>query len=152
MTRLSRAAYRAIGTILTVHRVSALHRLLYRRFAGRGVVGYALGVPMIMLTTTGRLSGALRTNPLVGIRDGDAWLIVATNGGRPEMPAWVANLRAHPRAEVRYRALSSLVQAREAFGAEHGRAWSAAVQAYPGFAVYSGRTTRPIPVFILEPA
>ena len=58
--RLPGFMYQAIGTILTDHRVAAFHRRLYQGTAGSGIVGHALGVPMILLTTTGRRSGISR--------------------------------------------------------------------------------------------
>jgi len=150
--RLPRAAYQAIGTILTDHRVSAFHRRLYDRTAGRGIVGHALGVPMILLTTTGRHSGATRTSPLVAIRDGEDWFVVGSNAGRDGAPAWAHNLRAQPRASVRYRAEVTAVRAREVVADERVRAWGLVTTAYPGFAIYQERAGRPVPVFVLEPA
>lgn len=149
--RLARAAYQAIGMILTDHRVSSFHRRLYRRTGGRGIVGHALGVPMILLTTTGRNSGLPRTSPLVAIRAGEAWLVVGSNGGREQLPAWVHNLRADSRASVRYRGEFAAVLAHEAHGDERDRAWRVVTAAYPGFSVYQERTAWPIPVFALEP-
>ena len=148
---LPRRIYVAIGLVLTHPRFHPAHRRLYRWSGGRGVVSRALGVDMILVTMTGRRSGDARTIPLAAIRDGDAWVLVATNAGKPKMPAWVHNLRSHPTVEVAHREQVGPHRAREAEGDEHGRLWSAAVAAYPGFAVYRERTTRPIPLFVLEP-
>lgn len=144
-------AYQAIGTFLTFRRVSSIHRWLYRATRGRGPVGHALGVPMILLTTMGCRTGEARTNPLVAVPDGDDWLVVGSNGGRERAPGWVHNLRASPRATATYREDSAEVLARETAGEERDRRWEQVVAAYPGYAEYARITSRPIPVFVLEP-
>src|ERR687887_2154374 len=79
--------------------VLRLHERLYERSAGR--VGHRmLGVPTLLLRTTGRRSGATRTNALVYARDGDAYLLVASNGGADRPPAWLHNLRADSDVEI----------------------------------------------------
>ncbi len=151
MVRLPAVAYRAIGAILTLRRVSTFHLRMYRATRGSGFVGHALGVPLILLTTTGRSSGESRTTPLVGVRDGDAWLVVASNGARERLPGWAHNLRAEPAATVRYRTTIERTVAREAVDDEHDTRWAHAVAAYPGFEVYQKHVPWRIPVFVLEP-
>src|SRR5438067_1853483 len=78
--------------------VLRLHEALYKRTDGR--VGHRMiGVPTLLLRTTGRRSGATRTNGLVYARDGDDYLVVASNGGADRAPAWLHNLRANPHVE-----------------------------------------------------
>src|SRR2546422_2606949 len=75
--------------------VLRLHEALYKRTDGR--VGHRMiGVPTLLLRTTGRRSGATRTNGLVYARDGDDYLVVASNGGGDPAPPWVPNLPGHP--------------------------------------------------------
>jgi deazaflavin-dependent oxidoreductase (nitroreductase family) len=75
---------------------------------------------------------------------------VASVGGAPENPRWYANLVAHPTVELRDRDAIRTVTAREVFGDERTQWWARAVEAYPPYAEYQTRTTRTIPVFVLE--
>src|ERR1700761_9517821 len=79
--------------------VLRLHERIYKATDGR--VGHRmLGVPTLLLRTTGRRSGATRTNGLVYARDGDDYLVVASNGGADRPPAWLHNVRGHPDVEI----------------------------------------------------
>jgi deazaflavin-dependent oxidoreductase (nitroreductase family) len=72
-----------------------IHEAIYKRTDG--LVGHRMiGVPTLLLRTTGRRSGATRTNGLVYARDGDDYLVVPSNGGADRPPAWLHNLRANP--------------------------------------------------------
>ena len=149
--RLPDPAYLVIGRVLTHPRFHPVHRRLYRRTGGRGVVGHALGVDMLLLHTTGRSSGRSRTVPLAAVRDGDAWVVVGSFGGRDRDPAWVHNLRAEPRGRIQFRGDSWTVLAREADPPEAARLWPMVEAAYPGYALYRAATTRRVPLFVLEP-
>ena len=78
-------------------------------------------------------------------------MVIGSNAGGDREPAWVGNLRAHPRAQVRVGRDLRAVRAREAEGDERARLWRLAVDGYPGYALYQHRTQRPIPVVVLEP-
>src|SRR5918998_603715 len=79
--------------------VLRLHEKLY--VASDGRVGHRMiGVPTLLLHTTGRRSGATRTNGLVYARDGEDYLVVASNGGSDRAPGWLHNLRANPNVEI----------------------------------------------------
>src|SRR5919112_6476058 len=79
--------------------VLRVHEQIYKRTDGR--VGHRMiGVPTLLLRTTGRRSGATRTNALVYARDSDDYLVVASNGGADRPPAWLHNLRANPEGEI----------------------------------------------------
>src|ERR1700684_4559784 len=79
--------------------VLRFHEQLYKRTDGR--LGHRMiGVPTLLLRTTGRRSGATRTNGLVYARDGDDYLVVASNGGADRSPAWLYNLQANPDIEI----------------------------------------------------
>src|SRR6266566_7577601 len=79
--------------------ISAVHRMLYRASGGR-VGGRIWGLSILLLTTTGRKSGRLRTTPLCFLPDGEALVVVASNGGTDWFPAWSLNLVDQPLATV----------------------------------------------------
>lgn len=106
---------------------------------------------VLLLTTTGRKTGKPRTVPLLYAPAGGGYAVVASKGGAPADPAWCVNLRAHPAARVELGGKSVPVKAREAEGEEYGRLWSQMVQGYNGYAGYQEKTSRRIPVFLLEP-
>jgi deazaflavin-dependent oxidoreductase (nitroreductase family) len=82
------------------HRVLRTHQWIYEHT--NGVLGHRLlfGNPTLLLRTTGRRTGISRTNALTYARDGDCYLVVASNGGRPQPPSWLANLNTKPDCEV----------------------------------------------------
>src|SRR6266849_8519964 len=127
-----------------------LHRWVYRLSRGR-VGGRLLGLPMLLLTTTGRRSGQLHTTALTYLTESAYYAVVASNGGAPQHPAWLHNLRAFPEAQIQVGSRVYRVQARETQGAERERLWNRMVQLYAGYRGYQARTTRQIPVVVLEP-
>jgi deazaflavin-dependent oxidoreductase (nitroreductase family) len=135
----------------TVRRLSRLHLLLYRLTGG--VVGRRLvRNDMLLLTTRRRTSGRSHTVPLLFLRDGDALVVIASYGGRPDHPDWYRNLAREPRASVQVRTKRWPVRARTANDREHALWWPRIVAAYPGYRGYQERTDRVIPVVFLEPA
>ena len=128
-----------------------IHPWIYRTSGGR-VLGSMLGMPVLLLTTTGRKSGVPRTTPLMYLPKGDAYLVIASYAGEPRHPAWYHNLRAQPNAEVQVRTQHIAVVARETEGEERARLWSEVVERESGYAEYERRTTRRIPVMLLEPS
>ena len=131
--------------------VSGMHRALYRAGGGR-IGGRMQGMPVLLLTTTGRRSGKSRTNPLLFVRDGDAFVVVGSNGGSDYVPAWWLNLRSNPDAEVEVGREHTRVTARKASPDERARLWPEFTSRYAGYAKYATRTAREIPVVILERA
>jgi deazaflavin-dependent oxidoreductase (nitroreductase family) len=127
-----------------------LHRWAYRRSRGR-VGARFLGVPMLLLTTTGRRTGRPHTTALTYLKDGEHLVVVASNGGARQHPAWFLNLRASPHAQVQVGSMLYGVRASEAAGAERERLWTGMIQLYRGYRGYQARTARRIPVVILEP-
>src|SRR5882757_5611692 len=104
--------------------VLRFHEQLYKRTDGR--VGHRMiGVPTLLLRTTGRRSGATRTNGLVYARDGDSYLVVASNGGADRAPAWLYNLRADPEVgiQVRRERLTGTARVIEPSDPDHERLW-----------------------------
>ena len=110
------------------------------------------GVPVLLLTTTGRKSGQPRTAPLLFIEDGDNVIVVASQGGLPKDPLWYRNLQANPECEVQIKRRKMNMRAHTANPAERERLWPKLVAHYPDFASYQSWTDREIPVVILEPA
>jgi deazaflavin-dependent oxidoreductase (nitroreductase family) len=104
------------------------------------------------LTTTGRKSGKPRSVPLYAWEDGPNLVIVGSWAGRPTDPAWVDNLRAQPRASIRVGREHRAVRAREVEvpSAERDRLWTLVTEAFRYYATYQRKTTRVIPLFVLE--
>lgn len=110
------------------------------------------GLPVVMLTTTGARTGTSRTVPLVGIRDGAALVVIASNFGRTHSPGWYHNLRSDPRASVTVHGTTWDVVAHEIDGAEREWFFQQGVHMHPGWAHYRRRAAgRRIPVIRLEP-
>jgi deazaflavin-dependent oxidoreductase (nitroreductase family) len=147
-------AYRLIGRFSVSRFDRRLHPILYRLAGGRGVLGRVLGCEMVLLTTTGRRSGADRTVALfafpVDARRG-AWAVIGSRGGSGELPAWYLNLAANPRARVRHGRGVFAVTGREAFDSEYEAIFERAATAYPGFRLYRSESRHHIPVVVLEP-
>jgi deazaflavin-dependent oxidoreductase (nitroreductase family) len=149
---LPRRVYLAIGLVLTHPWFHPLHRRLYRWTGGRGPVGRALGMDMVLVRMRGRRSGEVRVVPLGAVRAGETWILIASNAGKDRMPAWAHNLRAEAPVSVEHGGAVAAFLAREATGDEAARLWKVVTAAYPGYQVYRDRTERPIPLFVLEPA
>jgi deazaflavin-dependent oxidoreductase (nitroreductase family) len=110
------------------------------------------GRPVIIVTNTGNKTGAIRKTPLMRVKDGDNYVLVGSQGGRPKHPVWVFNLRSDPGVQVRDEADVYNMRVREvADEADRARLWALAVEAYPPYEEYQQRTTRKIPVFLAEP-
>jgi proline iminopeptidase len=108
------------------------------------------GSTILLLTTTGRKSGEKRTVPLIYAADGDRYAIVASKGGAPEHPGWYQNLEKTPEVEVQVRGDVFRARARTAHGEERERLWRKANEVWKHYAEYATRTTREIPVVVLE--
>jgi F420H(2)-dependent quinone reductase len=132
--------------------VTRAHIALYRRTGGR--LGHSIpGMPtMLLLDHVGARSGRKRTTPLVYMPDGGDFVVVAAKGGYPRNPSWAHNLRAHPQTEVQIGSRRISVRAREAGAEERRRLWPAATEYNPLWDGYQRRTSRTIPIFVLEPS
>ena len=109
------------------------------------------GIPVLLLTTIGRKSGAPRIAPLLFIRDGENVVVVASQGGLPKDPLWYKNLKQTPTVEVQIMRKKTQMLARTATAEEKARLWPELVAHYSDFASYESWTDREIPVVILEP-
>jgi deazaflavin-dependent oxidoreductase (nitroreductase family) len=109
------------------------------------------GVHTLLLTTRGRQSGRLRRTALIYRRDGDRYVVVGSNGGRPRHPAWYHNLLANPEVQVQVGAEKFRARARPATGSERTRLWHLMTEIWPDYDRHQRRATRQIPVVTLEP-
>lgn len=122
---------------------------VYRRSGGR-IGGKMFGAPLLLLTTTGRKSGRSWTVPLMYQIDGDRWVIIASNGGSAKHPAWWLNLRSQPDASAQIGRETYPVTAVETTGEERERLWRRMADMYKGYDGYAQKTTREIPVVVLQ--
>jgi deazaflavin-dependent oxidoreductase (nitroreductase family) len=121
----------------------------FRTNAGK-VGGPFEGAPMALLTSTGAKSGKPHTTPLVYMRDGEHVVIFGSMGGAPKHPAWYHNLVAQPRATVEVGTDRYDVNARITSGAERDALFQRQASLIPTFGEYQKKTTRVIPVIVLE--
>ncbi|MEV6372477.1 nitroreductase family deazaflavin-dependent oxidoreductase [Micromonospora sp. WP24] len=108
------------------------------------------GVFTLLLTTRGRHSGKLRRTALIYGRDGENYLIVASQGGAPQHPAWYLNLLSEPQVEVQVGAERFTARARTATAEERPRVWPTMSKIWPAYDEYQTKTEREIPVVVLE--
>jgi deazaflavin-dependent oxidoreductase (nitroreductase family) len=121
-----------------------------RAHHGKATSGPFMGRDVLILTTKGARSGHVRENPLVYTRDGDKYVIVASKGGAPTNPAWFHNLRTHPDVFVEVGDEKFKARAHIIGGDEYERLYEQHASINPGFHEYRARTTRKIPVIVLE--
>ncbi|MDQ1364424.1 MAG: hypothetical protein QOE57_466 [Acidimicrobiaceae bacterium] len=132
--------------------VTGAHRRVFDVSKGR-VGGRAMGMPVVKLTTTGRKSGQPRDTMLTSpVHDGDRIVLVASNGGARQHPAWYLNLLQDPQATATMSGRTQSMVARTASPEEKAELWPRIISAYKGYAGYQTKTDRNIPVVILEPA
>ena len=109
------------------------------------------GVPIIVLTTVGAKSGALRKTALMRVEHDGRYAVVASKGGAPDEPAWGNNMRKHPHVELQDGADKRDYIARELEGDERTEWWARSVEAWPDYDNYQAKTDRQIAIFVLEP-
>jgi deazaflavin-dependent oxidoreductase (nitroreductase family) len=110
------------------------------------------GMPVVIVTSRGAKTGKIRKTPLMRVEHEGSYAIVASQGGAPVHPLWYYNLVADPQVQLQDGPSRSDMIAREVTGPEKETWWARAVEAYPDYADYQTKTTRQIPVFVLEPA
>lgn len=128
----------------------SLHRGLYRATGG-AIGGRFRGGQVLLLTTVGRKTGQPRTWPLLYFPDGNAFVIVGSNGGQDTHPAWYLNLVKNPTATIEVGRQRLRVRAKQAEGAERDRLWQLVVRTLPFYAEYEKMTKREIPLMVLAP-
>jgi deazaflavin-dependent oxidoreductase (nitroreductase family) len=127
------------------------HRLLLQSPLGPMLSRTPMG-RFLVLHTTGRKSGEPRQTPLSYTKDGDAYVVIASDGGSPHHPDWYANLVHDPDVEIEVGGRRRPAWAETVTGPDRDRLWRQAVGTFGGYAGYQARTDREIPVVRLEPA
>lgn len=136
----------------TLKTMNTIHRGLLKLSGGR--FGWrAAGMPVLELTTTGRKSGQPRSVMLTSpVQEGSTIVIVASRGGDDHHPAWFLNLRDNPDVEVAYdRGPKRRMRARVADADERARLWPKVVADFKNYGDYQKKTSREIPLVLLEP-
>lgn len=129
---------------------SAVDRRLI--MASGGKLNTTFAWPCLLLKTTGAKTGKERTVPLLYLRDGDNFVLIASRGGDARHPTWYVNLKANPEAEVFVGGEYVKCTASDAEGEERKRLWEKAVGVYDGYEKYKKRAgEREIPVVVLRP-
>jgi deazaflavin-dependent oxidoreductase (nitroreductase family) len=127
-----------------------VHRFLYRHT--RGFVGHwSPNGPMLLLTTTGRKSGLQRTTPLLYMADGSRYVVVASNGGRAEPPAWLLNLETKPDAQIQVGRRVMTATAVILDADDKASIWPRLVEQHRGRSRYETLTDRDLKVVALVP-
>lgn len=144
------AATRAMGWVLA----RLMHRLdkgvVWLTRGRTSATALLVGLPLVLLTTTGAKSGQPRTIPITPVPQGNRLILIASNWGQKHHPSWYLNLKAHPEVTVTYRGRTHTYIAQELTGPEKAAAWQKAVSRYAGYNAYRGRTGgREIPVVVL---
>jgi deazaflavin-dependent oxidoreductase (nitroreductase family) len=128
-----------------------VHRAVYH--VSGGLVGHRLlGVPTLLLTTTGRRSGASQRANLVYVKDGGGYVVVASNGGADEAPGWFYNIEARPNVDVRVARRNFPAKARvvDKQDPTYARLWERVNEVnHRRYDMYQSRTTRQIPLVLL---
>jgi deazaflavin-dependent oxidoreductase (nitroreductase family) len=123
---------------------------LYEASGGREGTELA-GKPCVILWTHGRRSGTVRKTPLMRVRDGDRYAVVASLGGAPKHPVWFLNIQADPQVSLQDGAELRDYRARIVEREEKTHWWKQATEVWPAYHDYQARTDREIPVVVLEP-
>ncbi len=125
------------------------HIRIYRETNGE--TGYLWnGVPTLLMTMTGRKTGQQRTIPIIYRQVGQKYVIIASKGGSATHPAWYLNVQDDPHVEVQIKGDIFKATARTAPSPEREQLWAEAVSAWPNYDLYQTRTTRLIPVVVIE--
>lgn len=113
--------------------------------------GELRGRPIIVLTSVGAKTGKLRKTALMRVEHDGTYAVVASLGGAPRHPVWYYNLKANPHVELQDGPMKRDYRAREVTGDEKALWWERAVETWPDYARYQTKTSRQIPVFVLDP-
>ena len=120
-----------------------------------GIEGITLrdtGMPVIIVTNIGWKTGAIRKTPLMRVVDGENYILIASQGGRPKHPLWYHNLKVNPKVEIRDEtSVFDMITEEIHQSSERSRLWDLAVAAYPPYHDYQNKTDRLIPLFLAKP-
>ncbi|MHA5050794.1 nitroreductase family deazaflavin-dependent oxidoreductase [Streptomyces sp. SD15] len=137
------------------HLIPALDRVVHRLTRGKVLLSAQM-LPGVVLTARGARSGLVRRTPLACMPEGPgesgdaavaSWILIGSNFGRADHPAWTANLLAHPDAEVSWKGEDIAVTAHLLEGEERDAAWKAVLAFWPPYATYQARIDREIRLF-----
>ncbi|QUR69841.1 nitroreductase family deazaflavin-dependent oxidoreductase [Mycobacterium spongiae] len=147
---IERALMTGVGYQFLLHLAPRIDKLVIPRTQGRLS---SAGIDKVgLITTTGAKSGQRRTQPLAFFEDSGGLLAIASNYGKPQHPAWSANLLAHPECTVEFKAAPRPYQAELLSGDQRASAWTTAVDFYAGYESYRASCApREIRVFFLRP-
>ena len=109
------------------------------------------GMPVVVLTTRGAKTGLLRKTALMRVEHDGDYAVVASKGGAAKNPVWYYNLKQNPHVELQDGDTKRDYRARELSGDEKAEWWQRALEVWPDYAGYQLKTSRQIPVFVLEP-
>ena len=109
------------------------------------------GAPILLVSVLGRKSGVWRRHALIYGRSGESYVIVASKGGAPEHPQWYPNLVAEPTVHVQVKGEKFTARARTASGEEREALWNSMAEIWPDYNDYQTKTSREIPVVVLDP-
>ncbi len=130
--------------------IPLIHLFIYRLTHGR--LGSEMrGFNVLLLTSVGRKTGKVHTNPLGYFMDGGNYVIIASNAGLDKHPAWYHNLKANPVTTIQVKDQAIKVKAETASASERQRLWAILMKTAPGYADYEKRTSREIPLVVLQP-
>ncbi|MHA6804520.1 nitroreductase/quinone reductase family protein [Salinifilum ghardaiensis] len=151
LTRLARrlSHHRWAGELAL--RLAPAERALLLRSKGRRSITGALGIPLLLLHTSGARSGSPRAVPLIYTPHEGGYLVLGSHGGRADHPQWTFNLRCEPRAAVTLDGATFPVRAVLLTGHERSRSWPIALETWPPYETYTRLSGRELPVFHLRP-
>ena len=134
---------------ISVKLLTVSHLFLYRVTCG--LLGNRIaGMPVMLLTTTGAKSGEPRTIPITYIKNGDDYILTASNGGSDKNPSWVLNLKKNPIATIRIRGLRQKAVASQVDKTMKTLLWAKLISSAPMYTGYQERTARDIPMLALR--
>lgn len=143
--------YLSLGRLATLSIFRSIHIAIYILTGGK-LFGRMFGCTVVLLTTKGRKTGIDRTVPIFGFIEGKTIVVVASNGGKQNNPAWYSNLMENPEARVLVGKEVHWIRARTANPNERNYLWPHLVSYYGGYEIYKTQAkNRQIPVLLLEP-
>lgn len=128
----------------------AVYVFLYRLTGGK-FGSHVQGLPVLLLTTTGRRTGKKRITPLGYLEHDGSYVVTATNAGSDAHPAWFHNLTSHPQVALQIGGKQLTAIAEPADPTLRRQLWAEFVERAPGYGAYEKRTTREIPIVLLRP-
>jgi deazaflavin-dependent oxidoreductase (nitroreductase family) len=129
----------------------SIYIFLYRLTSG-AIGGRMAGLKVLLLTTTGRKTGQLRTTPLGYFKQGGNFIIIASNGGADQNPAWFYNLKSNPQVTLQVGDEHLTAKAEVVDAETRKQLWAELVKMAPGYEKYTQGTKREIPLILLKPA